>query len=42
MTSAYAGQRVSVTASNNQIVVRAAQVAEVEPTPNAVAASASP
>ncbi len=42
LTAAYAGQRVSVTASNNQIVVRAAQMAEVETAPVAVAASASP
>ena len=42
LTSAYAGKRVSVTASNNQIVVRAAQVAEAETTSDAIAAPASP
>ena len=42
LTSAYAGQSVSVTASNNQIVVRSAQVAEVEAAPGAIAAPASP
>lgn len=42
LTAAYAEQRVSVTASNNQIVVRAAQVTEVEPKTDAVAAPASP
>ncbi len=42
LTAAYAGQRVSVTAGNNQIVVRAAQVAEVETASDAVAASANP
>lgn len=42
LSAAYAGQRVSVTASNNQIVVRAAQMAEVEPAPGATAATTSP
>lgn len=42
LTSAYAGQSVSVTASNNQIVVRSAQVAEVEAAPGAIAVPASP
>ena len=42
LTAAYVGQRVSVTASNNQIVVRAAQVAEIETASDAIAAPASP
>ena len=42
LTSAYAGQRVSVTASNNQIVVRAAQVAEAAPATDADAIPANP
>ena len=42
LTAAYAGQRVSVTASNNQIVVRVAQLAEVSQAPGATATPASP
>jgi len=42
LTAAYAGQRVSVTASNNQIVVRAAQIVEVGTTPDTILAPASP
>lgn len=42
LTAAYAGQRVYVTASNNQIVVRAAMLEETEPAPDAAAAPIRP